>query len=732
MANVELFRSQAQITAQRNLAEFIRYCREELTWLGDRKGFDWDSAVWPLVHWCKLSVGKRRHFKPEECLDSEFADFAKAYFRWKQTDHETALKRAIPVLKCLEAALLTVTGSGAVAGLTWVELDEAAGIARGYFTPGVQYQVGRGIRDIARFVSEKRLVPVDVSTWRSPFSRPTSVRRTGEAGRAESERKLPSPTGLYAMAEIFSNDLEDLQTRWVSAVWALLMSAPWRISEILRLHVDAEYEEADGHGSESYGLRYYGSKGFEFDIKWVPKVLEPVAREAFRRIKEMTESARVLARHLEATPDVPFLYPDSPRVSLDAQLSVEEKAAILRCEVPKTGPQARQWSFRSRREHWERTVAQLPDDFPVFCGETGLKWSEALFCMHRHFLHTTMPTTNWYQLHRPATGAVNNLLGPWGDGMGLLWKLGYREPDGRAIKLTTHQARHYLSTLAERGSMAQDDLAKWAGRAMTRDNRVYNHMSEEERVEQARKLMEMAGLAEQSASLRINDPTTRAEFNLRAIGPTHETAFGACEHDWAMSPCMKHGDCLSCAEHMYVKGDEERFARLKARNEHRVKECEKALAAIRAGARVADRWLEHQLKSLVREMQVLSLLATEDVEDGAKIRLTGDTAEHTHLRRALEQRLPGLRDRTLPAQIRALIERCTNGEALVGAAGDGNRRDSRRMGSGHEPHVERTRGASREAVGGARGKADAGAPRSHQVGVPSPKGAAAEGSRGRG
>ena len=93
MANVELFRSQAQITAQRNLAEFIRYCREELTWLGDRKGFDWDSAVWPLVHWCKLSVGKRRHFKPEECLDSEFADFAKAYFRWKQTDHETALTR---------------------------------------------------------------------------------------------------------------------------------------------------------------------------------------------------------------------------------------------------------------------------------------------------------------------------------------------------------------------------------------------------------------------------------------------------------------------------------------------------------------------------------------------------------------------------------------------------------------------------------------------------------------
>ena len=44
-------------------------------------------------------------------------------------------------------------------------------------------------------------------------------------------------------------------------------------------------------------------------------------------------------------------------------------------------------------------------------------------------------------------------------------QLGYTEPDGSPIKLTTHQARHFQCTLAERGGMAQDDLAKWAGRA---------------------------------------------------------------------------------------------------------------------------------------------------------------------------------------------------------------------------------------------------------------------------
>ena len=730
MAEVKLFRSQAQIVTLCNLAEFIRYCREELTWLSDRQGFAWDAPVWPLARWCKLSVGKRRDFTKEECLDAEFIDFAKAYFRWKQTEQPTKLKLEVPALKCLDAALLTVIGSGAVGGLTGAVLDEAASIARQHFSDGVRYQVGRSIRNIARFVNERRLIALDVSTWKSPLPRPSSVRRTGDAGRAESERKLPSAAGLDAMAEIFANDFTDPQFRWASAVWALLLSAPWRITEILRLHVEAEYEEADDHGSVSYGLRYYGAKGFEYDIKWVPKVLEPIAREAFRRIKEMTESARGLARHLEARPEVPFRYSDAPRVSLDATLSLEEKAALLRREVPKSGGNPTTWGFRSVREHWQRAVAKRPEGFPVFDGETGVKWSEALFCMHRNFLHETRGT-DWYQLSRPTANTMNDLLKPTANKKGVPWKLRYREPDGREIRLTTHQARHYLSTIAERGSIAQEDLAKWAGRAMVRDNRVYNHRSERELTEQARTLLAKAGAAEQSTSLRINEPTTRAEFNLRASGPTHQTAFGACEHDWTMSPCMKHGDCICCAEHVYEKGDPERFALLKARCEHRLQECEKALAAIRGGTQVADRWLEHQLKSLMREMQLVSLLECGDIEAGAEIRLNDDSAEHTHLRRALDQRLPGLRDRTLPARIAALIERCTNGEALVGAAGDGNRRNSRRMGSGHEPHVGRTRGADGEAVGCARDKADAGAPRSHQVGVPSPKSEAADGSRGR-
>ena len=145
----------------------------------------------------------------------------------------------------------------------------------------------------------------------------------------------------------------------------------------------------------------------------------------------------------------------------------------------------------------------------------------------------------------PRPTLVNDLLGARGQPIGVAAKLGYREPDESLIRLKTHQARHYVCTLAERGSMAQEDLAKWAGRATLKDNRVYNHMGESERVEQARGVLEGTELAGRSGGLEVNEPTTRAEFNLRAVGPTHSTEFGACEHDWAMTPCIAHADCLN-------------------------------------------------------------------------------------------------------------------------------------------------------------------------------------------
>ena len=91
MSRVPTFHRQQQIDARRNLAEFIRRCREELTSPSDLAG-DWESPAWPGVRWVKVHVGKRRRFNDNERLDHEIIDFAKAYFRWRDTERPSAVR----------------------------------------------------------------------------------------------------------------------------------------------------------------------------------------------------------------------------------------------------------------------------------------------------------------------------------------------------------------------------------------------------------------------------------------------------------------------------------------------------------------------------------------------------------------------------------------------------------------------------------------------------------------
>ena len=154
----------------------------------------------------------------------------------------------------------------------------------------------------------------------------------------------------------------------------------------------------------------------------------------------------------------------------------------------------------------------------------------------------------------------------------------------------------------------------------------------------------------------------------RERGPTHRTEFGVCEHDWVMAPCMKHRQCLTCSEHVCLKGDMQAHARIRERYEHHLAECTKTLDAVLAGTAVADRWLEHAIKSFVHEQQLLDLMESDEIEDGAPIRLADERAEHTHLSRALAQRLPQLRDAALPQSIAAIIRSYCGGKSLVDAA----------------------------------------------------------------
>ena len=665
--NVRHLRTAAKRESETNMKEFIRFCRDDLTWTNDDLDFKWELPVWSGARWTKVTVGKRRAFDRTEQLDPEFVDFAKACFRYRAslTPGRRAFKE-IPALKVLEAALLAVTKSGSVPGLSLQVLDEAAVVARRHYGDVARYEIGRHLRDIAIFVSKKKLVPIDLSSWRSPIKRPISTRRTGLPGRQEIDSKMPSEAGMAAMAEIFANDSVDPIQRFISAVWVLLLAAPFRISEIFNLHVDAEYEDFDDDGNACYGLRYFGLKGFEHDIKLVPKVMEKTVRKAFRRIRDMTQSARALAAHLESEPEVPFRYDDGPKVGTHDKLSLQDKEAYLRNPPPNCSISGCPfWLFETIAEHWENAQRDIPRDFPYFNKKIKLKWSQALFCMHVHVLHPKHPT-DYYRLWVPTRSTFSDLMrGPrHRRGVGLLGQLGYTEPDGSEIKLTSHQPRHYLSTLAERGGMAEGNKARWAGRANQKDNRVYNHMSNEEKVAKLRAVTQNIPLFGGHEMSKPQPPVTVEDFNICEPGPVHKTEFGFCTHLFVMSPCDKFRDCLNCAEHVYVKGNQGCYQRIKEKAKFFQSQYDQAREATDAGDAGADRWLEHVLKTLPVAKELLAILESDDIEDGTVIKRNSEAVrEHSHLGRALDQRIPKRPDNSLPQNFLVLPKDGTDEEA---------------------------------------------------------------------
>lgn len=659
------FSPRSSLTASENLAEFIRMCRADLTVFGC--DLDWGATAWPkAANFTKLGV-PARGFRESDRLDDRLIDFAKAYFRYQQGHHPTGTKNESKALRVLEAALIETMGSADIAGLNFAVLDEAAVFAKAHYVPFAAYQCGRELQRLACFVSEKHLIPSDLSTWKNPIKKPSDITiQTGAKAKAIQEKKLPSQDALDALAEIFANDPTDPKDIFTSSTFAMTMCAPVRISEILELPHDCEVEEVDSKGVVQYGWRFYSAKGFEGDIKWIPEVMVPIAKGAVRRICELTAESRRLAAWVEGNQNKPYRHEECPNVADGEPLTVFQACAFLGFArysrtICSTGLRSLGLEpadgVHTLNSLWEYVMARQPEGFPWLSAQKKIKYSNALFCMRRNLLGSqrgTSPVILW----APNSNIFNNDLSPResleSNHQSIFHRYGYKASDGNPLKLTSHQARHLLTTLANRGGLSQEQIAKWAGRADQKQNRVYNHMSEWEMVAKAEALDTSLTLFGPTGEVSQYVPVSPQEINLMERGAVHVSLWGVCSHDFIMSPCEKFRDCLNCEEHVCVKGlgndNAERLSRIKIRLAQVEMDYEEAQEAIKSGYAGADKWYEYHKKTVERLRQLVEILESPQVSDGAQIKLR-DGKDLSHLRRvirvktveALDQQLPDAR-----------------------------------------------------------------------------------------
>ena len=641
MAEIINFTPKSQLDAQANMLQFINECKHQLTVFG--ADLNWDSWLWYKAgHFTKLGTHSRSPNDADK-LHDDFIDFAKAYFRYQQGHNPTGTKNELKALRAIEAALLQQTQRASPLDLTITILDHAAQLIREHYTAGAAYQGGRELERLAKFVTQKHLVATNLSHWRNPIIRKQDDIQTGAKAKARREKKMPSEAALNALAEIFANNPSDPRDIFTSATFALLMCAPSRITEVLELPVDCEVEQTDSKGKIRYGWRFYSGKGFGANIKWIPTEMVSIAKEAIARIKHLTEEARSIAKWLEENPNLFYRHAECPTVADNYSLSTEEACKALGVQHLQFGNYklAKQQPSYTLNNLWQYVLSRQPKSFPYVNQEIGLTYSNALFCMQANLLGSqrgTSPVILWF----PSNNIFNNDLSPrealTSHHESIFDRHGYKTEAGERVKLTSHQARHLLNTIAQRGGLSQLEIAKWSGRAETKQNRVYNHMSEYEMVAMAEQLDTSLTLFGPSGDLAQQVPITIQEFNCLEKGAVHITEFGVCVHDFTMSPCDKYRDCLNCTEQVCIKGDDAKLERIKQRLEQVDQQYQAAQQAIQQGLAGADRWYEYHRDTLSRLSELVQLLENPSIPDKAQIKLRNDKA-FSPLRRAVEAKL---------------------------------------------------------------------------------------------
>jgi len=649
MAEIFKFVAKSELDAQENIKEFIGRCKKDLTVFGAE--LDWDNWNWKgVVNYTKVGAPSRG-VKDSDILDAGILPFAKAYIRYQQGHKPTKNILEIKAIRCIEPALLKVKGKADITNVDVSVLDEAATVAREqYGSSG--YHAGAHLEKLGSFLSENNMVPAPI-LWKNPIKRYGDRNRVGKKGRQRREEKLPNDYQLEYMAEMFANDLQDPRDRFTTSMFALGMCAPGRVSEFQDLSVDCLHEERDRNGELRLGLRFYAGKGYGADIKWISTPFVSIAKEAVERLRCLSIEGRSLAKWYEKKSNEFYRHKACPDVDEDQPLSAQQICDAMGWQTP-VGQKAKWVAFNPSKK-WLLAIREqkdvitlrdlnkyirsvLPPDWPWKNKERGVKFSDGLLSFRRDELHGNRGVSPVF-LWTPDNAQFTYDLGPRNtkNHKSIWQRYGYKNPDQSEIKVTSHQLRHLLNTVAQRGDLGQLDIAMWSGRTSIQQNRTYNHVSEYEILDKVKSLPKLAAKMSPLEKVKSHTPVTLEDLNAIGEGIAHVTEYGFCVHDFSMLPCQKHRDCINCNEQVCIKGDQEKLGRLRLQLEQTQNQLTRAEQGVDKEFYGAGRWVEHQRKTVERVKELIGLLESKEVEDGAVIRLRNEQ-EYSALKREVSAR----------------------------------------------------------------------------------------------
>lgn len=686
MANIIHFQPNHEITVKQNLDSFIEHCRDNLTLYDDQGG--WQSNNWKHKQKNRsiaMTFSKYReksnpaHFDP---LDEPFLSFAKAYIRYNQSIKAvSSVTNKMVALRMLHDAIIAIHGVADILKTDGLVLGELENLTRQrVINADRRNKVGYQIEILLEFIRDKRFVPA-LQSWVNPWPKVgAKAERTDKESRDWQDKRCPTMYQMLALADCFAN-AETLEDKYWSSVITLLMFAPGRAGELAELTVDCLHYGENG----ALGVKWYAEKGFGHTIKWVPEALKATVIEAHRRLMEIGKPARDAAKFAYENPNVFMRHDDCctpDGFSEDKPLNA--------------------YQFVHAMNFGDGLITQMEEKVSDFNGVTAwnmaggkaTKWVQKLlengmptYSDLANFVATEYQRSYWPNLssiHRPVweslvlirerefhkefkvrkfswlLPSVNDLNAQLSmrdklkyPPKTLFQRMGFKDEDGSDIRLTSHQIRVWLSTNAERGGMDAWQLARWAGRARINDNRHYDLRTQDEREQQARKIIEFNERPTALEAIKMNLPVSYKDLGVNRIGIADVTEYGMCVHDYAMSPCTKGGECMTCKEHVCIKGMPDTLERIIRLEKQVESQFNKATKDEANGVFGADRWVSHLGWKLAHVRTQRERLESEETPEGAILWIPPEH-DPSPVKRALEQN-----DLDITASNQDLVEEST-------------------------------------------------------------------------
>lgn len=645
MAQLIVFKPKAELDADGNLRGFIETCRNELTTFGSNLRFE--ENVWDVTESLALKgLGNMRNRLVFSTLTSvndaepvsmaePFLSFAKAYMLYMQGLRPTKnIGARITALRSLETALRENGGEPNPTRMDMLVFNRAAQIIGERYSESSAYRAGGLLVMLATFLSDSKLTIVPIS-WRNHLRRPRDSVRVGKEFDERRQEKMPSEAALESLPKVFRLATEPADVI-VSSVAAILCSAPDRISEVLMLPVDCEvWPKTRKNSNEVYGLRWWPAKGADPMVKWIMPSMTSVVQEAIDKIRRQTNEARRIAKWYEENPGKIYLTQEFEHLRAKEWLIMQDVANVFGfSDKSAANLWCRSKALRLGKsgttcivqfvEVEKAALAMLPKRFPYLDPECGLKYCDALLVIRRNETGTQRGTYRCVIEPVSYGQIIRGLGGSTKYGFASIFsRFGFTEPDGGPIKIATNQFRHYLNTLAQAGGMSQLDIAKWSGRKDIHQNAAYDHVTPNQMLQKIRDAVgdesQMFGpLAELPKKVMIS----RDEFARLRVPTAHTTDLGFCIHDYTMSPCQLHRDCINCEDLVCVKGDVEKTQRLRQTLEETRDLKARAEQAVSNEYAGSDRWLEHHTVTVDRLTQLCSIMDDPKVPDGAVVQLS--------------------------------------------------------------------------------------------------------------